>query len=302
MKMNIQALRIGCDEREVRCWMIHINMNSGGIGSWAAGMRVAEKVGTETLIHLFTDTKKKNDSHPHRGEDQDLYRFLQEGVQVCGGRLEWVSKGKHVWQTFEDSRYMANSRIDPCSRELKREMARVWIEKNYKPEEVTLYIGIDWSEHHRTIKNKKFWAPYNVEFPMCEAPYLSKEDMCKWAESLGVERPRLYKLGFPHNNCGGFCVKAGLAQFRLLLKTMPERYAYHEFKQEELFSVLGKRVPFLKKDEDTVTTYLSLKEYRELIEQEERKFVEHGIEPQTLFEEKYDYGGCGCFGDVEEEV
>jgi hypothetical protein len=91
---------------------------------------------------------------------------------------------------------------------------------------------IDWIEAHRAIKNKKYWEPYNVEFPMIDDPYMDKEQMCQWAESLGVKRPRLYDLGFSHNNCGGFCVKAGLGQFANLLRTMSERYAYHEQQQE----------------------------------------------------------------------
>jgi hypothetical protein len=274
--------------------MEHVVMNSGGIGSWAAGKRVAEKYGTDNLIHLFTDTKKKNDQHPHRGEDQDLYRFLVEGVEIIGGTLEWISKGSHIWQVFEDNRYMANSRIDPCSRELKREMARKWVEKRYKPDEVTIYIGIDWTEYHRTVAIKRYWEPYNVEFPMCEQPFMSKNDMCKWAESLGVERPRLYKMGFAHNNCGGFCVKAGLAQFYQLLKTMPERYAYHEFKQEELFQVLGKNRPFLKQTVNKVTTYLSLREFREKVEDIERKQQDIGEQIDM-----FDFGGCGCFSDID---
>jgi hypothetical protein len=275
--------------------LIHIVMNSGGIGSWAASMRVAEKHGTDNLIHLFTDTKKLNDQHPHRGEDADLYRFLREGVAIAGGSLEWISHGSNVWQVFEENRYMGNSRVDPCSRVLKREMARKWIEERYKPEEVTLYIGIDWTEYHRTIKNKRFWEPYKVEFPMCDAPYLSKEDMCRWAESLSVERPRLYLLGFHHNNCGGFCVKAGAGQFYTLLKTMPVRYAYHEFKQEELFAVLGKRVPFLRQTVNGIEKYISLKELREQVEEQERKQQYVGDLIDLL-----DQGGCGCFGDVEE--
>lgn len=267
---------------------VHIVFNSAGIGSWATGMRVAAKEGTDNLIQLFTDPKRLNDLHPHRGEDEDAYRFLREGSALIGGKLEWVSHGADIWRTFEDKRFMGNSRVDPCSRILKREMARKWIEERYSPDEVILYIGIDWTEAHRAVKNKRFWEPYRVEFPMMDAPYLDKEQMCQWAESLGVRRPRLYELGFAHNNCGGFCVKAGQGQFYTLLKTMPERYAYHEAKQEELFAVLGKRVPFLQQKIRGKTRYLSLKEFREQVE----------MQIEIDFE---DIGGCGCFGDVEED-
>lgn len=40
-------------------------MFSGGVGSWAAAKRVAERRGTDGLILLFADTKS---------EDEDTYR------------------------------------------------------------------------------------------------------------------------------------------------------------------------------------------------------------------------------------
>lgn len=161
--------------------------------------------------------------------------------------------------------------------------------RDENPDEVTLYIGLDWTEAHRAKKNIEFWKPYSVQFPMMDEPYLDKEQMCLWVESLGVKRPRLYDLGFQHNNCGGFCVKAGLGHFYNLLQTMPERYAYHEHQQEELFMVLGKRVPFLKRTRNKVTQYIGLKELREEIESK-------GIDQADL----KDVGGCGCFSDVDE--
>lgn len=275
--------------------MKHVVMYSGGVGSWAATKRVAEQHGTDDLILLFADTKKKNDKHPHRGEDEDLYRFLEEGAANIGGRLEWISRGMNIWDTFEQSRYMGNTRVDPCSRMLKREMCRKWVEENFKPEEVTLYVGIDWSEIHRLPGNQNAWQPYRVEAPMCEAPYLTKDDVFESLQLFGIKRPRLYDMGFAHNNCGGFCVKAGLGQFYTLLKNMPERYAYHEFKQEELFSVLGKRAPFLRQTVNGEKHYLSLKQFREQVEANERN--EQQVEIDLL-----DIGGCGCFSDVAEEV
>lgn len=272
--------------------MKHIVFLSGGIGSWAAGMRVTEKYGPKGIINLFTDTKKRNDNHPHRGEDEDLYRFLNESWGLIGGDLEWISAGKHIWQVFEDVRFMGNNRIDPCSRILKRDEAKKWVEERFLPEDVILYLGIDWTEEHRAKKCSEFWKPYKVEFPLLSEPYLSKEDMCIWVENLGVKRPRLYNMGFSHNNCGGFCVKAGQGHFYNLLKQMPERYAYHESKQEELFLTLGKRVPFLRKIKNKEMVYLSLKEFREQIEGHELQEIASGIDLQ-------DIGGCGCFSSVD---
>jgi hypothetical protein len=66
-----------------------------------------------------------------------------------------------------------------------------------------LYVGIDWSEAHRTPAIVRGWAPWTVRFPMCDEPYLSKQDMLDAARAAGLAPPRLYELGFSHNNCGG---------------------------------------------------------------------------------------------------
>jgi hypothetical protein len=97
----------------------------------------------------------------------------------------------------------------------------------------------------------------------------------------GIEPPRLYRLGFAHNNCGGFCVKAGQGHFALLLEAMPERYAYHERREQELRDHLGKDVAILRDRHGGETRPLTLREFRER---------RQAGEPCDLF----DIGGCGC--------
>jgi hypothetical protein len=43
--------------------------------------------------------------------------------------------------------------------------------------------------------------------------------------SWGIEPPRLYQYGFPHNNCGGRCVKQGVREWNRLRLTFPDRFA-----------------------------------------------------------------------------
>lgn len=74
---------------------------------------------------------------------------------------------------------------------------------------------------------------------MCEEPFVTKEEMLSELDQRGIEIPRLYKLGFSHNNCGGMCIRVGQAHFINLLKTMPERF-------EERFFNDGDHVAFSK--------------------------------------------------------
>jgi len=262
----------------------HIVMMSGGIGSWAAAKRVANQIGTEDLIMLFTDTKF---------EDEDTYRFLHEAADNVGGQLEIIADGRDIWQVFEQNKFLANSRVDICSRVLKRELADKWIAERFTPETATIYVGIDWSEEHRYTRMARRKLPWVYRAPLCEPPYLTKMQLHKWAEEEGLKQQRLYTMGMPHANCGGGCVKAGVGHWRHLFKEWPERYALWEQKEQELYEKVPNAKPFLKMTRDNETFYLSLKELRE-------KYLEPEAEGERVQMDLFDWGGCGCFADAPE--
>lgn len=255
--------------------MKHIVFYSGGIGSWMTAKRVVEKQGKENVILLFTDTLI---------EDEDLYRFIDETVKELDVEYISIADGRDPWEVFKDVRFLGNSRLAQCSHLLKQKPAEKWLKEHFEPDECVLYLGIDWTESHRKAKPVENWSPYTVEFPMCEEPLVTKSEMIAGLERLGIDQPRLYKMGFSHNNCGGFCVRAGQGHFINLLKQMPERYAYHEMKEIEMLE-------YLERDDISILTQtingdkqnLTLKQLREKYESE----------PQQI--DMFDIGGCGCF-------
>jgi hypothetical protein len=275
-------------------------MFSGGIGSWAAAKRVAAEHGTADLTLLFTDTLI---------EDEDLYRFLSEAAANVGGALVKLAEGRDPWQVFADVRFLGNSRVDPCSRVLKREMSDKWLIEHCDPTETTVYVGIDWSEIHRYdrepgtrnpkdkggLKQRKALQGWHYEAPLCSAPYLTKGDMIGMLKAEGIVPPRLYALGFAHNNCGGFCVKAGFGHFANLLRQMPERYAFHEAKEQEFMAMVGRDdIAILKRqkgrgDED-------YEGYKPVTLKMFREEVEAGKQVDM-----FDLGGCGCFTTTSED-
>ena len=259
--------------------MKHIIFYSGGIGSWMTAKRVIKRVGKKNVILLFTDTLI---------EDEDLYRFIKETVAEMGAEYVEISDGRTPWDVFKDVRYLGNSRLAQCSHILKQKPARKWIEENFKYDECILYLGIDWTEEHRTKAPTKNWLPYRVEFPMCEEPYLDKLDMLNELKKLDIEIPRLYKLGFSHNNCSGFCVRAGQAHFKKLLEQMPELYKHHEEKEQEMREFLDKDVSILKRTVKGQQMKLTLKQLRTEIETEQMDKID-----------LFDFGGCGCFVDAD---
>jgi len=252
-------------------------MFSGGVGSWGAARRVADEHGSDGLVLLFTDTKI---------EDPDLYRFLYEAAADVGGSLEILADGRSPWEVFRDVRFIGNTRIDPCSRILKRDLARAWVNSNCEPETTTIYVGIDWTEDHRLPRMQAAWEPFTVEAPLCNPPLIAKADLLAELEARGIERPALYREGFPHNNCGGFCIKAGHAQFALLLEQRPCTFAEHERREAELREYLDKDVAILRDRRNGTTKPMTLREFRRRIE-----------EGRTDQLDMLEWGGCGCFVD-----
>ena len=257
--------------------MKHIVMFSGGAGSWATAMLLKEKYGTDDLYLVFADTLV---------EDEDLYRFIEEAAAQIGGHLIHLKDGRDIWQVFKDNKFLGNSRLANCSKFLKQRPSREWLEANATPDNCIVYVGIDWSETHRLPAIVNAYLPYKAEAPLCEPPYLEKQQILDWMAREGIEPPRLYAMGFAHNNCGGFCVRSGQAQFKRLYQLMPERYAYHEGKEEELRQYLGKDVSILKDRRGGTTKPLTLKDFRNGLEEANQKI-----------EDEDDWGGCGCFVD-----
>lgn len=281
--------------------MKYIVSYSGGAGSWGAARRLIEKHGKDDVILVFMDTNS---------EDADLYRFLWQSVRHLSAEFVYLADGRDIWQVFKDKRFVGNSRIDPCSQILKRELFKRWLSKRYKPpfappngaiprdqenarilyeadnrEAATICLGIDWTEAHRLDRSSIRYAPYPVEAPLCDEPYLSKLQVIADIRECGIEPPRLYDMGFNHNNCSGFCVKAGKAQFKRLLITMPEVYAYHENREQELRDYLGKDVSVMSEVVDGKKRPLTMREFR------------HRQREGRLYIDEDDWGGCGCFVD-----
>jgi hypothetical protein len=255
-------------------------MYSGGLGSWAAADRLREELGwappLADITLLFADTKM---------EDEDLYRFLNEGADAISCGVTRIEEGRDIWQVFRDERFLGNSRIDPCSRVLKRDFMRRWLTTNCDPADTIVYLGFGWDEIHRLERAAAHWSPWTIRAPLTEPPYMVRRDIERRLDTLGVKPPRLYALGFAHNNCGGGCVKAGMGQFALLHRAMPERYAEWEAHEEELRAELGD-VAILTDRTNNDKRPLTLRRLRERLEA-----------GATI--PMFDIGGCACLEPPE---
>ncbi|MCX4598249.1 hypothetical protein OG819_54905 [Streptomyces sp. NBC_01549] len=176
----------------------HVVQFSGGIGSFAVAVWVARKYGTRNLTLLIADTGI---------EDDDLWRFAEDTSQLLGVPLTKVADGRTPWEVFRDVRFLGNDRLAPCTRLLKQVPCREWMEQHADPADTLVYVGIENNRRDRARipAIARNWKPWVTRFPLCGKwePARTKEQLLDEARALGVAPPRLYGLGFGHNNCGG---------------------------------------------------------------------------------------------------
>jgi 3'-phosphoadenosine 5'-phosphosulfate sulfotransferase (PAPS reductase)/FAD synthetase len=260
--------------------MERIVMYSGGLGSWAAADRVIARHGVNDVTLLFCDTLI---------EDADLYRFLDETAADFGVPITRLVDGRTPWQVFRDERFLGNSRVDPCSRVLKRQISDRWLKDNCEPSETVVYVGIDWTEEHRFddksgggLRPRRAADGWTYEAPLCEHPLFQKEDAFLRLRSRGIKFPRLYAQGFAHNNCGGWCIKGGHAAYALLWRTNPALYLKNEAEEESLRELLGDVSMMTDRSGDGKKKPLTMRAFRERIASDGQYDL-------------FDIGGCGCF-------
>jgi len=196
--------------------MKHIVSISGGSASAVAADRVLSRYGKTSTTLWFADTL---------WEDEDLYRFLEDLETRWGMTIERSTDGRTPLEVAEDKKLIPNSFAAPCSHELKQKPFLRYIKGLPKP--ITVHLGLSWDEEHRMGKPKEIYEGVEgvtVDFPLLwkPLPYMSyTKTIIEW----GIKAPRLYELGFPHNNCGGRCVRQGIREWVRLKRTMPERFS-----------------------------------------------------------------------------
>lgn len=264
--------------------MKHCVQFSTGIGSAEVARRVELLAQPEDeLILLSADTMV---------EDEDNWRFGQEVVsKMLSPRWQWIvlRDGRTPMQVGRDKRVVPNNRLAVCSKILKSEILNRWIKHNLDPDNSIIYVGFDWTEEHRFVRAEPLWQPYKIAAPLMNEPYIEKSALLNEYRDAGVEPPRLYAAGFSHANCGGACVRAGQASWRLLLNWNRDRYLEWESEEEKTRSMLGKDVAIMRETYKGTTTPLTLRRFRERIDNQPALF------------DKDDWGSCGCFMDKEEE-
>ncbi|MED4456165.1 hypothetical protein [Metabacillus fastidiosus] len=214
----------------------HIIFFSGGKSSFSVADYVKTKYPNDNILLYFTDTL---------WEDEDLYRFIYEAADKLKLPLLIHSRGITPPQLMVQQKFMANSRVGTCSKELKMKVSADYLKKGIVPEiekwhnkeflkqadfihDVTLYFGIGFEEMHREGPIRHNWKPFEVVMPLIE----NVIDNDKVLKKYDIRQPRLYDMQFVHNNCKGRCIKAGQGHFKNLL--MKDEKTFIELMEQEI--------------------------------------------------------------------
>lgn len=229
-------------------------------------------------------------------EDRTAYKAFVLGlaarVMMLMPGLHWLSDGRDVWDVFEAKRFLGNDRRDPCSLTLKRKAADRWITDNCDPAGTVVLVGLGPDEPERMFGNPAFPKQRGLAARKAEQGWIYAAPLidtpCWWPNRVedevahaGLWVQRLYRAQFSHANCGGACCKAGMGQWRLLMRTFPERYAYAERREAEIRDLLGDVAMLADRSGPGPRRPLTLTQLRR--------------RQMTLADEAADMGGCRCF-------
>lgn len=320
--------------------MNHVVFFSGGAGSFAATKRIIEGgVDPKDLHLLFTDTMIEDrelyrfmidaleyiykidlniarelvqglvNTEDNQSLRKEQLLEIQDLVNSRVKNMHWLryevdGVGIDPWDIFYNDMFIGNSRIANCSKIIKQRLARDYIRDNFDKDNTAVYLGIDWDESHRKSAPTRNWSKYvdSVNFPMCDAPYLMKDDIIKTIQLCGIRIPTPYLEGQPHLNCGSFCVRGGQGHFARLQQANPKLYEYHAAKERNLADMIrekkgtDEKYSILKQTKNGDTFSITLDDLRDQLESKKDNI------------DMFEIGGCGCFvtddnpDDVDEEL
>lgn len=165
-----------------------------------------------------------------KDEDIDNDRFANECEQWFGQEIKVLTNDEFqgsVDKVIEKRRYMSGVAGAPCTSELKKA-----VRKNYQRFDDSHIFGFDVNEKHRVDQVLDAEPELDILTPLIEHE-IDKDFCFQLIRSVGIEIPRMYRLGFPNANCIG-CVKAsGAGYWSNVRKHFPDVF-YKRCEQERL--------------------------------------------------------------------
>lgn len=142
----------------------------------------------------------------------------------------------------------------------------------------------------RALCNREIQRANAADGWIYEAPLLTEPQPGEYSlffaplDQIGPKEPRLYGLGYMHNNCGGFCCKAGQAHWANRYRVQPDRYAYDAMMERKMRDYLGADVAMMTDRRGGDKKPLTLETFAERLRDE----------PTQEYEYAPGDSGCNC--------
>ena len=185
------------------CWI------SAGVSSFMAGYLAGD---VDEWIYIDIA-----DQH------EDSMRFIKDCEKVIGKPIQILKSNEY--RCVEDCIRAAGmikmpGGFAPCTNWIKKRVRKEW-EEQHKDYDLTYVWGFDLKEKNRAERTIEANPQAQHEFPLIDRG-LSKEEVHGLFErTFDFDRPKMYELGYPNNNCVG-CIKGGMGYWNHIRKDFPK--------------------------------------------------------------------------------
>ena len=183
---------------------------SCGAASAVAGKIAIKKYGKKVDI-VYCDTG---------GEHKSNYKFLKDCQDWYGKKIHILKNKDYVdhFDIFRKKKFITNRYgFAYCTHELKMKLR----EKAGYCDSINIF-GYTLEETKRAKKLKETNIDMLCEFPLIDSN-LSKDDALGIIWKSEIDLPKMYDLGYNHNNCIG-CVKGGMGYWNKIRKDFPKHF------------------------------------------------------------------------------
>jgi len=153
------------------------------------------------------------------GEHPSNHKFLLDIQKEIGKKITILKNDKYKdhFDVFEKTRYLNGIKGARCTTELKKKL-RI---KYQRPDDIHIF-GYTLEEKNRAERFESFNPELKVDWVLIEKG-ITKENCLGILWQKGIKLPKMYDLGYNHNNCIG-CVKGGMGYWNQIRKDFPEHF------------------------------------------------------------------------------
>jgi hypothetical protein len=176
----------------------------------------ASAVATKLALQEFPDTKiyycEVKEEHPSNAQFlRDCEKWFGKSIVVIGND-EFNRSAKEV---FLKTRFLVGPHGARCTGELKRGLR--W--SNSQVDDINV-LGYTCGEEKR-LERLSISEPFSRFWPILIERGIRKSDCLAVLQSVGIELPEMYRLGYKNNNCIG-CVKGQAGYWNKIRRDFPE--------------------------------------------------------------------------------